>query len=91
MRRYTNTEVNQAKDARDPMDRLVCPTSKVMIGKSKCLTTIRDVRNDDSNFSSLLILCVSFCVSRVNFHPESTVTGNTSPCEQFTGRKLNSI
>ena len=37
----------------------------------------------------LLILCVYFCVSRLNFQPTRTTTDKTSPYEQFTGRKLD--
>ena len=37
----------------------------------------------------LLIMCVLFCVSRVNMQPSSTATDHVSPLEQFSGRKLD--
>ena len=37
----------------------------------------------------LLIMCVLFCVSRINMQPSSTATDHVSPLEQFSGRKLD--
>ena len=37
----------------------------------------------------LIIMCVLFCVSRINLQASSTATDKTSPLEQFTGRKLD--
>ena len=37
----------------------------------------------------LIIMCVLFCVSRINMQASSASTDRTSPLEQFTGRKLD--
>jgi predicted lactoylglutathione lyase len=37
----------------------------------------------------LLVMCVLFCVSRINMQPSRTTQDRTSPLEQFTGRKLD--
>ena len=37
----------------------------------------------------LLIMCVLFCVSRINMQPSSTATDRVNPLDQFSGRKLD--
>ncbi len=39
--------------------------------------------------SKLLIACVIFCIFCLNMQPVSASMNNTSPSEQFTGRKLD--
>jgi hypothetical protein len=63
-------------------------------GEGKIQTIKSIVRAYDSSLPSvipriLLVLCVLFCVSRINTRPSHLYIDKTSPLEQFSGRKLD--
>jgi hypothetical protein len=70
------------------------PGQHVPVVERKIQTIKQRVRsfNNDLPFVMtrlLLIMCVLFCVSRVNMQPSSTSVDRASPLEKFTGRKLD--
>jgi hypothetical protein len=70
------------------------PGQHVPVVERKIQTIKQRVRsfNNDLPFVMtrlLLIMCVLFCVSRVNMQPSSTCVDRASPLEKFTGRKLD--
>ena len=70
------------------------PGQHVPVAERKIQTVKALVRAYDSSLPFvlsriLLILCVLFCVSRVNMQPSRNALDRTSPLQQFTGRKLD--
>jgi hypothetical protein len=70
------------------------PGQHVSVVERKIQTIKERVRMYDSGMpyvmtKLLLIMCVYFCVSKMNMHPGKIMSDTTAPYEQFTGRKLN--
>jgi hypothetical protein len=70
------------------------PGQHVPVIEGKIQTIKECVRMNDSGLSYvinrlLLIMCVYFCMSKINMYPITIVSDSTAPYEQFTKRKLN--
>ena len=70
------------------------PGQHVPIVERKIQTIKQRVRSYENSLpfimtKLLLIMCVLFCISRLNMHPSRTSRVRVSPLEEFSGRKID--